>query len=148
MAQREAKRCASSQSTCSGCECIACGLELPPEGGFIHEGIRFPACAVASRRLLNLGSRRPQSKTLWAHETCHAHTRIGIDRSLARMHWFREIAASLEHRRELHQFRRVCPDLPAPNRAGRCNAPVGCVSHRSIRPRPGLANHAPDSARP
>ena len=59
-----------------------------------------PACAVTGCRLLNRGSRWPRSKRLWAHETCHAHTRIGIDRSLARMHWFREIATSLEHCRE------------------------------------------------
>ena len=60
----------------------------------------LPACAVTVGRLLNLGSRRLQLQTLWAHKTCCAHTRIRLSRGLARMHWFREIADNLEHRRE------------------------------------------------
>lgn len=63
-------------------------------------GVVFPACAVTVRGLLNQGSRWLQLKMLWAHKTCCAHTRTQVSRGLARMHWFREIADSLEHRRE------------------------------------------------
>ena len=108
---------------------VARGLELASEGVFVHQEKRLPACAVTGRGLLNLGPRRPRSKTLWAHETCHAHTRIGIDRSLARMHWFREIAASLEHRREHRQF------IPFQDQKGREYAKgikVARVSRQSV----------------